>query len=181
MCTYAWNQTMHKLWYLIIKCQINAYRSIQQLLNGAFGSNSEPPYKQQHSSAYLSAIMCCWSALMSVVFCCCTRCKLLIMLLPQKTGQQTEQKAIKTLMHVISAQHLLEWCVTSINKRHRIHKEALNAAKMIDKEKVWILTLLLEGFDILPTKLKIKSKIWLSNSCVHTTKDVDSCLTATQH
>lgn len=50
-------------------------------------------------------------------------------------------------MHVISAQHLLEWCVNSINKRHRIYKEALNASKMIDKEKVRLLTLLFEGFD----------------------------------
>lgn len=57
-------------------------------------------------------------------------------------------------MHVISAQHLLEWCVTSINERHRIHKEALNAAKMIDKEKVRFLTLLLEGFDFFAHKIK---------------------------
>lgn len=42
-------------------------------------------------------------------------------------GQQTEQKAIKTLMHVISAQHILKWCATSINIRHRLFKETLNA------------------------------------------------------
>lgn len=34
--------------------------------------------------------------------------------------QQTEQKAIKTLMHVISAQCLLEWCAISINTQTQV-------------------------------------------------------------
>lgn len=41
-------------------------------------------------------------------------------------GQQMEQKAIKTLKHVIFALHILKWCTTSINIRLRLFKETLN-------------------------------------------------------
>lgn len=52
-------------------------------------------------------------------------------------GQQTEQKAIKTLMHVISAQHILKWCATSINIRPRLFKETLNAVNKTLFTKHW--------------------------------------------
>lgn len=41
--------------------------------------------------------------------------------------QHTEQKAIKTLMHVIPTLHILKWCTASINIRPRLFQETLNA------------------------------------------------------
>lgn len=50
-------------------------------------------------------------------------------------GQQTEQKAIKTLMHVFffflffgEPQHVVKWCMASINTRPQLFIETLNAA-----------------------------------------------------
>lgn len=38
---------------------------------------------------------------------------------------QKKKKAIKALMHVISAQHILKWCTTSINIRPKLFEETL--------------------------------------------------------
>lgn len=48
--------------------------------------------------------------------------------------QQTEQKAIKTLIHVIFALHILKWCSTSINVRLQLFKETLNT---VNKALYW--------------------------------------------
>lgn len=133
--TYAWNQTKHTL-----PCLKTAKPN-----HKASAANSLATQRScwvQPRGCILTAELICMLVSNNVLEKCSSECSFLLpshetsALLQAslrsrhywaEQGQQTEQKAIKTLMHVISAPHILKWCTTSINIRPRLFKETLNA------------------------------------------------------
>lgn len=142
MCTYAWNQTKHTL-SCLITAKPNHKASTANSLATQWSCWVEP------RGSILTAVLICMLVSNNVLVKCSSECSFL---LPShetsavleaslrscyywaEQGQQTEQKAIKTLMHVISAPHILKWCTTSINIRPRLFKETLNA---VNKTLYW--------------------------------------------
>lgn len=133
--TYVWNQTKHTL-----SCLITAKACRKASTANSLATQRSCWVKPRGS--ILTAVLICMLVSNNVLVKCSSECSFL---LPShetsaaleacllscyyraEQGQQTEQKAIKTLMHVISARHILEWCTTSINIRFRLFKETLNA------------------------------------------------------
>lgn len=135
MRTYARNQTKH-----ILSCLLTAKPNHKASM--ANSSATQWSCWVEPRGSILTAVLICMLVSNNVLVKCSSECSFL---LPShetsavlqaslrscyyraEQGQQTEQKAIKTLMHVISALHILKWCTTSINIRPRLFKETLNA------------------------------------------------------
>ena len=133
--TYAWNQTKHTL-----SCLITAKRNHKASTANSLATQRSCWVGPRGS--ILTAVLICMLVSNNVLVKCSSECSFLLpnhdtsALLEARLrsryyraeqGQQTEQKAIKTLMHVISTLHILRWCTTSINIRPRLFKETLNA------------------------------------------------------
>lgn len=130
MRTYAQNQTKHTL-----SCLLTAKPNHKA--STANSSATQWSCWVEPRGSILTAVLICMLVSNNVLVKCSSECSFL---LPShetsavlqaslrscyyrvEQGQQTEQKAIKTLMHVISALHILKWCTTSINIRPRLFK-----------------------------------------------------------
>lgn len=138
MCTYAQNQTKHTL-SCLITAKPNHKPSTANSLATQWSCWVEP------RGSIVTAVLICMLVSNNVLVKCSSECSFLLpshetsALLEAslrsryyraEQGQQTEQKAIKTLMHVIFALHILKSCTTSINIRLRLFKESLNALKI---------------------------------------------------
>lgn len=140
--TYAWHQTKHTL-SCLITAKPNHKASAANSLATQWSCWVEP------RGSILTAVLICMLVSNNVLVKCSSECSFLLPSHETSTvleaslrscyywaeqGQQTEQKAIKTLMHVISALHILKWCTTSINTRPRLFKETLNT---VNKTLYW--------------------------------------------
>lgn len=138
MRTYAQNQTRHTL-----SCLITAKPNHKPSTANSWATQWS--YWVEPRGSIVTAVLICMLVSNNVLVKCSSECSFLLPSHETSTlleaslrshyyraeqGQQMEQKAIKTLMHVIFALHILKCCTTSINIRLGLFKETLNAVKI---------------------------------------------------